>query len=60
MKVIDIRLYDDFKELYENNDLTKLGYRNDEIALYHDMEKYYSIEKIEKYGALAIEFEISE
>ena len=59
VKVIDIRLYDDFEELYENNDLTKLGYRNDEIASYHDMEKYYSIERIEKYGALAIEFEMS-
>ena len=35
----------------------KLGYKEDEIAHYSDMEEYYSKENINKYGVIGIEVE---
>jgi len=49
-----------FKELYENLDLLKCGYSNNCIseASYKDMEEYYSVTAIERYGVIGIEFEV--
>lgn len=52
--VINIKKYPTFKELYEDNDLTKLGYQKGEKASPDDMLTYYKAEDIQKYGVLAI------
>ena len=56
-KIKNITKYPSFKELYENYDLVSLGYDEGETGTYHDMETYYSLSDIEKYGVLAIEIE---
>lgn len=50
-------LYPNFEELYKNFDKISLGYSVDAKASYQDMEKYYSLEEQNKYGALGIEIE---
>ncbi|MDE7263704.1 MAG: HIT domain-containing protein [Anaeroplasmataceae bacterium] len=52
--VLDKRIFPSFKELYEVYDKISLGYQEYEMAQYEDMWEYYSKEKIEAYGALAI------
>lgn len=49
--------FSSFKELYETLPLEKCGYLKEELptASYTDMQEYYSCEKQEKYGVLAIE-----
>lgn len=54
-EVIEIYIYKDFKELYKNHSKRSLGYKKDEVADYKDMNQYYSDEKIERYGVLAIQ-----
>lgn len=54
-EVINLYHYNSFEELYKCFDNIFLGYEKDETTNYHDMEKYYSKEKQEKYGVLAIE-----
>ena len=54
-EVISLYLYDSFKELYKHFDKKSLGYEEDEIVDYKDMELYYSREDIDKYGVLGIE-----
>ena len=56
-KVLDINVYDNFKELYKNYDKKELGYLDNEDASYKDMLKYYSEEEQEKYKAVAIRIE---
>ncbi len=58
VKVIDIYKYNNFEELYKEFNKVKLGYREDEIAHYTDMEQYYSKEDIAKYGVIGIELEV--
>lgn len=57
VKVKAVYKFANFKELYEAFDKTALGYGEDETADYKDMEKYYSAEKQNKYGVLAIVME---
>lgn len=52
--VIDVKAYKDFFELYKDYPKNELGYEIDEIANPEDMYIYYSKERIEKYGTLAI------
>lgn len=54
-KVIDLHRYNNFKELYDNFDKIRLGYKEDESANASDMSKYYSKEEIDKYGVVGIE-----
>ncbi len=54
VKIIDLKKYPSFKELYADFDKISLGYKEEESSSYLDMEKYYSKEDILKYGALAI------
>ena len=55
--VRDLKVYNDFYELYESYDKKSLGYKKNEKADPEDMFKYYTKEKIAKYGALAISLE---
>lgn len=57
-EVISLLNFKSFKELYAFFDKRRLGYKDDEIADYHDMNKYYSDELINKYGVLAIEIKL--
>lgn len=58
VKVKNIYKYKNFKDLYKDFDKVSIGYKKDEIANYKDMEQYYTIEDIEKYGVVAIEIEL--
>ncbi len=53
--VINLYRYHNFEELYDNHHKTSLGYLENETANPSDMLKYYSKEKIEKYGVIGIE-----
>jgi len=59
-KVIKLHYYRNFSELYAELPLNKFGYTSDELftASPKDMERYYSAEKQEKYGVIAIEVEL--
>ena len=46
------------KDLYQKIDKLELGYTSFEVADYHDMDKYYSQEKQEKYGVVGIGIEL--
>ncbi len=58
VKVIKTVVYKDFFELYKHYNKLEIGYKECEINDPADMYLYYSKEKIEKYGALAIEIEL--
>ena len=49
--------YQNFEELYRCHDKIAIGYEEGEIANPDDMCAYYSKEKIERYGVVAIEME---
>lgn len=53
-KIIDLRQYTDFFQLYKNFSPVEMGYREGEVANPEDMYAYYAKEDIEKYGVLAI------
>lgn len=55
IKVIVLHKYDSFKELYRSLDKIAMGYRQDEVANYKDMELYYSQEEQKQYGVVGIE-----
>ena len=58
VEVINLYRFDNFEELYAHFDKTRLGYLEDEIADPKDMEQYYSLDKILRYGVLAIEIKL--
>lgn len=57
-KVTKLNLFKNFEELYQNYSKEEIGYLENEIANPDDMLQYYSKEKIEKYGTLAIHIEL--
>lgn len=57
-KIINLYPYRTFEELYQHFDSISIGYNEDDIVDYHDMEQYYSIDNILKYGVLGIEIEL--
>ncbi len=57
VRVTNIRHFLTFKELYESYPKEKLGYQKDEECSYHDMEIYYSLDDITKFGVIAFEIE---
>jgi len=57
-KVINLHYYAFFKELYQNFDKVSLGYKENDIANYKDMEEYYSKEEQDKYGVVGIEIKV--
>lgn len=54
----DLHKYQNFQELYKHFDKISMGYKEDEIANYKDMEEYYSKEEQAKYGVVGIEIEV--
>lgn len=50
--------FDDFKSLYQSLDLLECGYNESNVAQakYTDMNEYYSVDDIKKYGVVGIEF----
>ena len=56
--VTNLYKFKSFKELYNNFPKERLGYTRDEISDYHDMQKYYSDEEINKYGVVGIEIKV--
>ncbi|MBQ8468926.1 MAG: ASCH domain-containing protein [Clostridia bacterium] len=58
-KVLAIHIYSSFAELYTNFSKKEMGYGDDEVADPKDMEKYFPLEKQQKYGAVVgIEIEL--
>lgn len=53
-----IHVFENFKELYEHFDSIAIGYKENEVADYKDMELYYSLSEIEKWNVVAIEIEV--
>ena len=58
VKVVDIKTFKNFEELYKNYDKTLLGYMPNENANPSDMLQYYSMQEIEQTGVCAIEIEL--
>lgn len=54
VQVLQITKYNNFEELYEHYDSISMGYDIDEEVNPKDMEVYYSLKDIKKYGVLAI------
>lgn len=55
VQVLQVIKYNNFDELYKDYDSVSMGYNKGEIANPKDMEVYYSLKDIKKYGVLAIE-----
>lgn len=58
VKIKNLHKYKSFQELYKHFDKIAIGYEEDEIANYKDMEEYYSKEEQAEYGVLGIEVEV--
>ena len=56
--VEEIQHYKDFEELYHHYPKRELGYLSEEIADPNDMLTYYTIERIKKYGVIAIKIKL--
>lgn len=59
-KVVDLHIYKSFDELYSRFPKERLGYKKYEPAHPDDMHKYYSKERIAKYGVVGIEVSLYE
>ena len=59
-KVICLDVFKSFEELYSTLSLTDCGYTGAELASAspRDMEKYYDLEEIKKYGAVGIKIKL--
>ena len=55
-KVIDLYIFDSFEELYKTLPLLECGYTEDDVcnASPKDMDRYYSIERQQKFGVVGI------
>ena len=58
VEVLALHVVPTFKELYNMFNQVALGYAEYEIALHTDMEQYYLITDIEKYGVVGIEIRL--
>ena len=58
VEVVNLYQFNNFEELYQHFDKTRLGYSETEIANPRDMEKYYSKDNILRYGVLGIEIKL--
>lgn len=57
-KVIALHNFESFADLYKKFDKISLGYQKNEQALPQDMEQYYPLEDIQKYGVVGIEIKL--
>jgi ASC-1-like (ASCH) protein len=55
VEVTDICTYNNFEELYKHHGKKSLGYDSGDIASPADMNVYYPVEEVAKYGVVAIE-----
>ena len=55
VKVVGIKVFKDFKELYAAYAPSDLGYKAGETSRPEDMSAYYTCEEQKKYGVVAIE-----
>lgn len=58
VKVVGVHIYPTFKELYRDYRKEELGYSENEVADYKDMEKYYPMQEQEKYCVVGIEVKV--
>lgn len=54
-RVTGLLIFKDFEDLYKEISPSAMGYKKGERVDPKDMEEYYSIEDIEKYGVIGIE-----
>ncbi len=54
----DLHKYPNFQELYKHFDKISIGYEENEVSNYKDMEQYYSEEEQNEFGVLGIEIEV--
>lgn len=54
VEVTSLLVYPSFEELYKHYDKQSIGYAENEVADFRDMEKYYPLEKQEEYEVVAI------
>lgn len=57
-QVTKLYVFKNFKELYQKFDKIKLGYMENDIPNYSDMEKYYSQTDMKSYGVVGIEIKV--
>ena len=57
-KIIGLHKFGSFKELYPKFNKCCLGYKENEVASYKDMQAFYPIEEQQKYGVIGIEIEL--
>ena len=57
-KVINKHIFNTFDELYKSFDKIRLGYKPNETANPHDMEKYYPADEIAQNGVVGIEIQL--
>ncbi len=55
VQVLRVIKYNSFDELYRDYDLLSMGYNEGEVGNPKDMERYYTLKDIKKYGVIAIE-----
>lgn len=55
VQVANVKVFNNFKELYQAYSKTRMGYTLKELANPNDMLTIYTQEQIDKYGVLAIE-----
>ncbi len=58
VKVLNLHVFNNFKELFDGFDKKLLGYDSNEKASYLDMLNYYSEEEQKQYGAVGIEIKL--
>ncbi len=56
--VLNKHLFNNFSELYNAFDKSRLGYSKHENADPKDMEKYYPVDEINKFGVVGIEIQL--
>ncbi len=57
-EVVGLHVFENFEKLYNAFDKKRIGYLEDEDAKPQDMEQFYSIQEIKKYGVLGIEIKL--
>lgn len=58
VEITDICVYNNFEELYKHHGKRSMGYNQGDVASPADMNVYYPIEEVIKYGVVALEFKL--
>jgi ASC-1-like (ASCH) protein len=59
VRVVNLYHYENFEELYKNNNKISIGYLKEDVPNPSDMSIYYNQSDIKKYGTLAIEIRLA-